>query len=368
MRITDVKLHVFERKFQGWLTAYSEGILEKAPQAGTMDYSLVRVITDQGVEGNYIVWGEIPQARSGALTEELLGYKPYLVGEDPLDIERIWQKLGSFWYGGGGGPGFAAIDICLWDIAGKLTGLPIYRLLGAYRNKIAAYASGLPPSKDKCSLGEFALKLKKRGFKAFKIHPISVAEAGMLREILGDDVALIFDAVFAYDRRRAFEVGKKLEELGFWWYEAPLPTYDIEGYEELCSKLNIPITVELYRNYKEFIKRKAVDLLRPFIDFAGGITGLKKLANYCEALNLNIEPHSYGCSMKQAANLHVMLSIKNCAFFEFPIDKEGNSGIHDIGSQGGIEIDEKGFVHAPGKPGLGLEIDWKQVEKATELL
>jgi L-alanine-DL-glutamate epimerase-like enolase superfamily enzyme len=93
---------------------------------------LIRVLTDEGVEGDYIVWSEIPTGRPGALREFLRALEPHLIGEDPFDRERIWQKLSHLWYGQKG-PAFAAIDTALWDIAGKATGLPLHTLVGAQR-------------------------------------------------------------------------------------------------------------------------------------------------------------------------------------------------------------------------------------------
>lgn len=355
-------MHTLPIKTPAYLTGYGIFSEEHSP---TFEYNLIRVLTDEGIEGDYIAWGEIASARSGALTDVLRVFKPYLVGEDPLNREKIWQNLGRFWYGQKG-PAFAAIDIALWDIAGKLANLPIYKLLGAYRNKIKAYASGVAPL-GKENIKSLAIKLKERGYKAIKFHPIPVEEIKTLRETVGDEISLIFDAMFAYDRHKALKIGKELEKLNFHWYEAPLPANDIEGYVELCKKLDIPITVEVLHNFTEYIRRKAIDIFRTFTDFVGGITEMRKTASLCEMFGLNVEPHSWGGSLCQAANLHVMLSIKNCEFFELPIDENGNEGMFDVGTKDTLRIDKEGYVHAPKKPGLGLEIDWDLVEKGTEI-
>jgi L-alanine-DL-glutamate epimerase-like enolase superfamily enzyme len=200
-----------------------------------------------------------------------------------------------------------------------------------------------------------------------KIHPINLEACKALREAMGDDVTLIHDAVFSYNRQEALRNGRELEKLNYYWYEAPLPSYDIEGYVELTKKLDIPITVELMGNYLEYIQRGAVDILRSISTFTGGITEMKKLAILSEMYGLKFEPHSYGGIFHQAATLQVILSAKNCEFFEVPIDKDGNEGMYDIGTKDKIRIDRDGYVHAPQKPGLGLEIDWKQVEEGSEI-
>jgi len=361
-KITDIKMHVLKSNVPLYLTSFS-GLKESLE--GTMDFSLVRVLTNEGIEGDYVVWGEIPTARPRALAEALRGFKPYLVGENPSNRERIWQKLGGFWYGQKG-PAFAAIDVALWDIAGKAAGLPIYKLLGAYRERIRAYASG-NPSESVDEIVDLALNLKKKGYKAMKLHPLSFKACRAVRENVGDEITLIHDAVFSYSRQEALRVGRGLEELNFYWYEAPLPAYDIEGYVELARKLDIPITVELLHSHLEYIRRGAVDICRSISGFVGGITELRKLAALCEMFSLNLEPHSFGGIFTQAANLHVMLSISNCDFFELPVDVNGQEGIFDVGTKDVIRIDGQGYVHAPKRPGLGLEVDWKQVEEGTEV-
>ena len=132
MKIADIKLHVFEVETPGYVTSFSGLSKEGRPPA--FQYSLVRVITDEGIEGDYIVWSEMPNARPQPLAEALRAYKSYLIGENPLNREKIWQKLGGLWYGQKG-PAFAAVDIALWDIAGKAANQPLYKLLGACREK-----------------------------------------------------------------------------------------------------------------------------------------------------------------------------------------------------------------------------------------
>lgn len=364
MKITAIKMHVFTSKTPLPVTSF-HGLFEDSGPAGAIEYSLIRVLTDEELEGDYVVWSEIPAAKPRALAEVLHTLSSHLIGEDPLDREKIWQKLGSFWYGQKG-PAFAALDIALWDIAGKAANLPIYKLLGAYRDKIRAYCSGQPPSKVEDAV-DLALKLKKRGYTAMKLHPTSLEMCKAIREAVGDEIILMHDAVFSYNRQEALKVGKELEKLNFYWYEAPLPAYDIDGYVELTRKLDIPITVELFYNYTEYIRRNAIDIFRTISDFAGGITEMRKIASLCEMFGLNLEPHSYGGIFCQAANLHVMLSIKNCDFFELPIIN-GREGAFDVGTRDNIRIDKNGYVHALKKPGLGLEIDWDQVEKSLDAL
>jgi len=368
VRITDIEFVMVKGETLTPPTMFGPWV--EPSEAGSIRYSLIRVLTDEGIEGDYIVWSEIPSARPNSLKETLNILKPYLIGRDPLDRESIWQELGSFWYGLRG-PAMAAIDMALWDIAGKAVGMPVYRLLGAYRHKVRAYASEINyayyPSTSLDEYMETLLKIIEKGYKAIKVKPrgTSLDEglkvAKLARDTLGDDITLMYDAVFAYNRHEALKIGRLLEKLNYYWYEGPIPISDIEGYVELARELDIPITVELLGNYLEYITRGAVDILRPIAGFTGGITEMKKTAILAEFFGLMWEPHSFGGAFIQAANLHVILSVKNCTFLEMPL-KDGKEGIFDLGVKKSIEPDKDGFVHAPENPGLGVEIDWSEVE------
>lgn len=348
MRITEIQCH--RLPVTTLLPAIPRNLIE---------YTLVRVLTDEGIDGNYIVWSETPAARPQALAEGLRQMRPYLIGCDPLLIEHIWQKLGKMWYEEKG-PAFAAIDCCLWDIAGKKANLPVYKLLGGAREEILAYASGEPPKTMEGKV-ELAKELKAGGYHASKVHPFTMEECEAVRRAVGDEHILMHDAIFALDFPTALKVGRKLEELDFYWYEAPLPARDIEGYIELSRRLSIPVTVELRNSFHEYMRRGAVRIMRSVSDFTGGITEMHKIATLCEFYGVKYEPHSFGGAYTQMANLHVMLSIEHCDFFELPLI-EGKEGALDAGVLKGIRIDERGYVKPFDQPGLGLEIDWDMVK------
>jgi L-alanine-DL-glutamate epimerase-like enolase superfamily enzyme len=365
MKITDIKVHVLAKETEALVTSF-DGLFHDQGPAGKIQYSLVRILTDEGIEGDYIVWSEVAMGRPNALAEVLRAMKSQLIGRDPLDREWIWQALGSLWYGQKG-PAFAAVDIALWDIAGKAAGLPIWKLLGGYREKVRAYASGNVVHRQD-DIVRIAKDLKAKGYTAMKLHPIPIEMCAGLRDAVGGDVDLIYDAVFAHSRHQALEVGRELQRLNYYWYEAPLPPDDVEGYVKLSRRLDIPLTVELLyaTQYREFVKRGAVDYLRTLSGIRGGITEMRKAAALCEAFGMNWEPHSYGGTLYQVANLHAILSVKNCSLFELPIE-QGDEGHFDVGTTEVIRIDEEGYVHGPTKPGLGIDIDWDQVEQGREI-
>jgi len=365
LKIIDIKLHVLRSETEALVTSF-DGLFKDSGPAGKIQYTLLRILTDVGIEGHYIVWSEVPTGRPSALAEVIRQFKPHLVGQDPLARERIWQTLGAFWYGLKG-PAFAAVDIALWDIAGKASELPVYRLLGGYRDRVRAYASGNVHD-DIDEVLRIGVELKKLGFTALKLHPIPIALCSRLREGVGDEVDLIYDAVFAHSRQEALRVGRELERLAFLWYEAPLPPDDVDGYVHLSRRLDIPLTVELLHKsqFTEYVRRGAVSYLRTMSGIQGGITEMLKVAHLCESFGMNWEPHSYGGTMYQAATLQVVLAVKNCALFEVPVH-HGALGCWDVGTSDVIRIDEEGYVRAPTKPGLGIDIDWNQVEEGREI-
>ena len=201
-----------------------------------------------------------------------------------------------------------------------------------------------------------------------KLHPIPIELCPALRDAVGPDVDLIYDAVFAHTRQEALALGRELERLGYFWYEAPLPPDDIEGYIDLRRRLDVPLTVELIyaTQYREFVSRGAVTYLRTLSGIRGGITEMRKAAALCEAFGMSWEPHAYGGTLYQAANLNVQLATRNTLLFELPIEA-GAEGHFDTGTTDVLRIDRDGFVSGPRRPGLGLPIDWDQVAAGTEL-
>lgn len=369
MKINDIK--IYELKPLCWKYIWKLGVLEidrKTP------VNLLRVSTDDGIEGNLTTCS----VRAGTMAEVVDFLRPFVVGMDPFYREEIWQKvyeLGQLSVGYGIGPTLGALDIALWDIAGKAAGLPIYKLLGAYRDKIRAYASTLtyPTIKDYLDLCN---TLVDKGFTAIKMHPVGVPKVDIklchaVREAVGSEVDLMLDGTFAYDHEGALMVGKELDKLGFAWLEDPLPNTDIEGYAKLTEAIETPVKVgEAFGDWArgptiglfyEYIRRGAADIIAGVGDRIGGITAMRKIAALCETAGIRYEPHNFGTTLVQAAHFHIELASKNCEFFELPVPE----GIFDEGMKDTFRIDSQGDVHAPKKPGLGMEIDWEEIEKIT---
>ncbi len=332
--------------------------------ARTIEHVLLKISCDEGHEGVCITW----LMSAGEIESALPGLRALLVGRDPHEVEAISYTLTDKLEHPNAVS--STVDICLWDLLGKHHGEPIYRLLGAARKRIKAYASTVMydtvPEYVQC-----AQQCWDEGFRAFKLHAFGVPDKDIevcraVHEVFGGRMDLMLDPVNAYDRVGAFRVGKVLEELDFYWYEAPIADSDLNGLADLTRSFRIPITAtesvtEGLRGYPKYLTGHVVDSVRSVGDWIGGITAMRKSAALCEAFNTKYEPHSYGTTLVQAAHLHVMLAIHNCDFFEIPVPQ----GILDIGMKDVIRCEPDGWVSAPTRPGLGYDVDWDSVEKLT---
>ncbi|VTU33619.1 L-Ala-D/L-Glu epimerase [Variovorax sp. SRS16] len=357
MKITSVKAHILkpnERKFR-WKEEWS-------PM--TIHHVLLRIGSDEGHEGQFISWLMDP----GLVETALPGLRDLLIGRDPHDVEQISYKLTDSLRSPGAVA--SAVDICLWDLLGKHHGEPIYRLLGAARNRMRAYASTIMYD----TVPEYvkiAEECYEQGFRAFKLHAFGVPDKDIevcraVHKAFGGKMDLMLDPVNAYDRLGAFKVGKVLEELDFYWFEAPIADSDLLGLADLTRSFKMPITatesvLEGLRGYPKYLTGHVCDSIRSVGDWIGGISAMRKSAALCEAFNAKYEPHSYGTTLVQAAHLHVMLAIHNCDLFELPVPQ----GILDVGMKDTIRVTKDGMVEAPTKPGLGYDIDWDAIKKLT---
>jgi L-alanine-DL-glutamate epimerase-like enolase superfamily enzyme len=357
MRIVDVKANIFRPNETIFRWREDEGYRR-------LQHNLLRVIADDGQEGHFISQLLNP----GELETGIASLRSLLIGRDPHDVEAISYKLTRALTQ----PSdlASAVDICLWDLIGKAHAEPIYRLLGAARHRIRAYASAMTYDTVE-EYVKLALDCRDLGFNALKLHAYAVPDKDIevcraVRAAVGDTMDLMLDPVNAYDRRGAFRVAEALEELDFYWLEAPVYDTDMQGLTDLTRsfKLQITATESLHgglRVYAPYVAGHVVDSIRSMGDRMGGISAMRKSAALCEAFNVNYEPHSYGTTLIQASHLHIMLAIHNCDFFELPVPQ----GILDDGMADVIRVTADGFVDAPVKPGLGYDLDWDAVDHLT---
>lgn len=364
LTIRDVSLTLFT--FEGLPpTSYAAHL---ANTSGRSELGLLRILTEAGIEGQAFLGSGMRPAglESKALIE---GLKPLLIGKDALNREALHELLRR-WSRTFTLRPLAAIDVALWDIAGKVAGLPIHQLAGNYRDRIPAYASSqkLPSA---AHYVEQALAFKERGYRAYKIHPPGhadedVAVCQAVREAVGDRYPLMLDASFAYRFDEAVRVGRAIEQLGFQWYEDPLTEHDVYNYVKLRQKLDIPLmATEMpaggLDTYPIWITERATDYLRGDVPLKGGITTMLKTAHLAEAFNLQYEIHHGGNSINNLAGLHVAMAIRNCEYFEvlLPIESHRYALLNDI------DIDKEGYFHASDAPGLGARVDTELVRRNT---
>ena len=336
--------------------------------SGQSQLGLLTIRTDDGVEGHAFLGAS---SRGGHLDAHSLvdHLKPQLMGQDPLDRERLNREMHKR-SRATTLRAIGAMDVALWDIGGKIAGLPIHQLLGSARQSLPAYASS-PTLGSADAYVEEALSFKAAGWAAYKIHPptvwrtdIAVCEA--VRAAVGDDFTLMLDSTWAYDFPQALRVGQAIQEMGYYWYEDPLAEQDLYNYVKLRNLLQIPILATEYSpggflGYAPWIMQHATDFLRGDVAVKGGITACVKSAHLAEAFGMNFEIHHGGNSLNNVANLHISAAIANCEFFEVLLP----DGAQKYGLVEDITVDSDGLVHAPMAPGLGAEIDFDMIEAKT---
>src|SRR5581483_8904049 len=283
MRIRDVRAHYLRADLDqpfGW-SVYTTPIRQAV---------LVEVETEDGLVG----WGEAGSGtlpRSGArFIEEVL--RPLALGEDPFDLDRVWQKARATFDRAGWGAGFpvqalSGLEMALWDLQGKAVGRPVSQLLGGrVRERVQAYATGLyyaPAAPDPgAARAREARDYLERGFRAMKMKVGGLAprddvrEVERIRDVIGDDIALMVDANGAYDSRTAIQVGHALERLKVAWFEEPVQRADLDGYREVKRSLAMPITggehLALLDGFRDLISRRAVDVVQPDVANCGGLS------------------------------------------------------------------------------------------------
>lgn len=338
---------------------------------------IAAIVTNGGIEGNYTLarrywhpnWsneGWLEYAKRLLVNKSALGL-PALTSQYEPGRRRVGQSSYA-----------SAIDNCLWDILGKAVGLPVYRILGAYRDKVLAYASSQHHPRVEDFVDEVK-RVKSLGYKAYKIHPPDPKTPGgrvdyrldmevnkAVREAAGDGFILINDPVGVYTREEAIRVGRQMDELAYVGYEDPIPTSDIDGLVELCRAIDTPIHIgefifSIY-DYAAHIRAGAFDVLRLIVDNIGGITGGIKVAHLAECFGMECAPHNWGGPFDHAVHFHLELAMPNNVWFEMtqPMEQSDRPYIKDK-----IRIDAEGYVRAPTKPGLGYEIDRNVLDNMT---
>ncbi len=332
------------------------------------DVVVLRIHTDTGLSGH----ASALAARSGRITESYLheNIAPVLKGRDVSDRERIWHDLWTldrhltFFPVYLPGP----VDVALWDIAARAADLPLYRYLGAYRDRLPAYASGLFHDTTDDYVNE-ALDYKNRGIPGYKVHgpgpwrrDIEVHRA--VREAVGPDYLLFADPVGEYTLDQAIRVGRDLEKLNYEWFEEPFRDFELSKYQSLCAALDIAVAAtETTRGghwgVAQAIMQKAADIVRADVSWKAGITGTMKIAHLAEAFGINCEIHTTTMAYMDVANLHASCAMRNCEYFELFVPEE----LFQFPMKSRLPINAQGMACVPEGPGLGVDLDWDAIDK-----
>ncbi len=362
MKITDVRMEMFKwprtKPITNGLYTYTHNLL-----------NIVVIETDEpeitgiGLSGGIEVTPEV----GAAIVEH---FKKALVGMDPLDNERIWHEMWRPKLVGRRGVTtrvISGIDIALWDIKGKAAGLPVYKLLGGFTDRVDTYIAGGYYEEGK-GLKELAQEMEdnvRLGATAVKIKvgavPINedIERVRVCREAIGPDVRLMVDANNAYRHYQAIEFARKAEKYDLFWFEEPVEPDDYIGQAEITRATSVPVAAgeNEYTRYgfRDMINHRAVDILQPDGLILGGITEFMKVAALAQANDLDIAPHG-----AQAVHIHLVAAISNGLILEYYRDTvdpmHGKIWEHEL------EFKD-GKVHAPDRPGLGLEPKWDTLQE-----
>lgn len=350
--------------------AWGEGILPEGISTSWYEYSFDAFHTDEGVVGYTM---QNANLRDGAAIVHVLHdlYAPQVIGEDPLQSEALWHKLRRLnRHAYNLSDGIAgAIDVAVWDIRGKVAGLPIATMLGLAREKIPAYATARNIEPTPEEVFNEARERKAEGYHAFKVQfwdglDRDIPRYHAAREAVGDNYPLMQDAAGMYSYAQALEAGRVLGDLGYAWFEEPIPDRNLFQLKRLTDQLAVPILAgETSRVHElaEGMRMGAFDIARGDVHMKEGITGLRKAAGMAELLGFDLEVHGISQPLLDVANLHVALSMQNGRWSEtfHPIYYRGVKG-------GPLDIDADGYKHLPPGPGLGVDLDWDWIDDNTQ--
>ena len=331
---------------------------------GRFEAVIVRVESDEG----HVGYG------SG---DDMLGLEQHLdlfLGTDPLALEQHYRYLANlqFHYGR-----CWPLDIALWDLAGQITGQPVWRMLGGLSNRVRAYASS-GTLRDPAAMADIAQRFKNEGFPAMKIRfhradwRDDVRAVAAVRRAVGDEFVLMvdcnqgwrmaWDVATPWSMKDALQVARALEDHGVYWMEEPLYRGDYEGMAQLRAATDLRIagaemTRELHE-LKTLIDRGCLDVLQPDAVLVGGITGLRRIAIMAQEAGLVFTPHTWGNGIGLMANIHLAAGIAGSPCLEFPYDPpEWTPERRDFMFSDPITVDSEGWITLSDRPGLGLTLD-----------
>lgn len=358
---------------------------------------LVQVLTDDGIAGvgdASVAYGAGATAAAGMIKDLA---ERFLLGRDPFRIEALWSEMydHSFWAKGGGPivfAGISAIEQALWDIKGKVLGVPVYEMLGGkIRDRARVYANGWS---FRCAtpdqFAREAERVVRDGYTALKLYPLGSPEPGSpdgllrhvslraidrdaerlavervraVRDAVGPDVDVLLDMSAELTTDAIIRIGRQVEELDIFFFEEPVDPADVEALKKVSEQVNLPIAVgeRLYTRYgfRRVMENHAADILQPDIGNTGGIMEAKKIAAMAEVYSMRIQPHTCASPVATAAALQLDACIPNFVIQElYPYRLPQHFDIVDLAPERQVE---NSHLPIPERPGLGVELVEAQV-------
>lgn len=374
MRIKECNTYIVSQRLNDRSFCYSQAWYN------TRTILLLEIVTDDGLTGVGEAFGNA--FINQAVIEHV--YKPRLLNQHVFDSEKIWDDLYNCLRDNGQKgsciEALSAVDNALWDLKGKYTHMPVYRLLGgARRDKIIPYATGLYHSNSETlekDLIEEACTYIRDGFRGVKMKigfglEDDVRMVRLVREAIGDDFTLMVDPNHAYNARTAVELARQIEPYHIAWIEEPVPPEDIAGYVEVKAKSNIPISggeAEFTQyGFSRLIRARGVDILQPDCSITGGLTAFRKIASMAQIENIQCYPHVWGSGVAVSVGLNAAFAMPDfpdalCAApVYFELDRTPNIFREEL-NKNKIEIQD-GYIYLPEFEGLGVELNRELIEK-----
>jgi D-galactarolactone cycloisomerase len=332
------------------------------------DAVLVKVETDEGITG----WGEAHHGRAPGAIAKLIDttISELVTGMDALDVVGVWNRvyqmqLASHGMGAAATMALSGLDLALWDIRGKATGWPLYRLLGGASRPIKAYAGGISLGwQEPASLVEEAAGYVAQGYRALKLRVgdgprNDIARATAVRKKLGDAIEILVDANTGYSLDDVRRVMPAYEELQIGWLEEPFPPHDYRSYQAAAGLGTVPLAAgENHFTRFEFtrlIEDAAVSFVQPDLSKTGGVTETMRIAAMASAWKLPLNPHTSATGINMATTINVLAAVDNPGYFEGDVAKH-NPFRDEVGGVP-YALDANGCVRPSEKPGLGLDVD-----------
>jgi L-alanine-DL-glutamate epimerase-like enolase superfamily enzyme len=325
-----------------------------------LDATIVRVTTDTGLSG----------VASGDLMLGFKGHEGLFIGQDALALERHYRVLSHIdFHSGRCWP----LDLALWDLAGKITGQPCWKLLGGLSRRVKAYASS-GVLRSPAELADQAERYLAAGFSALKIRfhrgdwrdDVKALEAvrariGQRLELLVDcnqGWRLPWDTEAPWTFKDALAVARELERLGVYWMEEPLHRADYAGMRALRQATDVRLAAgEMTRQLhelRELVEGGCADVLQPDVALVGGITGLRRVAIMAQERNLVFTPHTWTNGMGVTANAHLAAGLADSPFLEYPYDPpDWDVNRRDYMMLEPLAVDADGYINLSDAPGMG---------------